>query len=126
MRLDRRALLAAGLALLPPALPGRRRSGGECAAGRYRGLAEGGVQVFRGIRYGRSTVQRRFQAPLAPAPLRDILPAQQFAGSCPQAGERDLIQDEDCCSSTSGPRRQPRAKRPVAVYFHGGAYRAAP
>ncbi|RHW16877.1 carboxylesterase/lipase family protein [Sphingomonas gilva] len=92
-------------------------------AGRWRGTSEGGVQLFRGIRYGEDTSRARFQAPRAPAPGRDTLPALAFGPSCPQRGGSDLAQAEDCLFlNVWTPGADPRAKRPVMVYFHGGAY----
>lgn len=92
-------------------------------AGRWRGVREGGLSVFRGIRYGADTSCSRFQAPVAPQHVRDILPATAFGPSCPQRGGRDLTLGEDCLFlNVWTPGTEARANRPVMVYFHGGAY----
>jgi para-nitrobenzyl esterase len=125
---DRRAVLGwgagAGFSLIPFAAAAQR--GDPVAtgtAGRWRGVREGGLSVFRGIRYGADTSRRRFQAPVAPQPVRDVLPATAFGPSCPQRGGRDLTQGEDCLFlNVWTPGTEARAKRPVMVYFHGGAY----
>jgi para-nitrobenzyl esterase len=122
VRIDRRSLLGAGL-LLPTAALARGKDPIVTApSGKYRGRSEAGLKVFRGIRYGQSTAARRFQAPLAPVPIRDTIPAQQFAASCPQTG-RELKTDEECLFlNIWTPDANPAAKRPVAFYIHGGAY----
>ncbi|MBW4331617.1 carboxylesterase/lipase family protein [Stakelama sp. CBK3Z-3] len=95
----------------------------DAPTGRYRGTRESGLSVFRGIRYGQDTSGRRFQAPLAPAPTRDVQQATRFAASCPQAGDHYADQSEDCLFlNIWTPGADPRAKRPVLLYIHGGAY----
>ena len=126
MMVDRRAVLGwgAGLSLTPFVASAQR--GDPVAtgkAGRWQGTREGGLSVFRGIRYGADTTRRRFQASVAPAPVRDILSATAFGPSCPQRGGRELIQAEDCLFlNVWTPEARAGAKRPVMVYFHGGAY----
>jgi len=86
--------------------------------------AQGGdVTAFLGIRYGRA---ERFRAP-RPEPISSPLGA--FGPSAPQRGAAG---SEDCLflniwlprdAPGSPPRgRAPRARLPVMVYFHGGAY----
>lgn len=119
----RRALLlgAAGAAVLPtilhaaPARPVVRTS-----LGRVRGTREGGLAVFRGIRYG---VAERFRAAVAPAPSRGVVEATAFGPSAPQRGDRYRPQSEDCLYlNIWTPDARPGGGRPVLVYFHGGAY----
>jgi para-nitrobenzyl esterase len=91
--------------------------------GRWQGLREQGVSVFRGIRYGRDTASARFQAPVAPAPMRDVQRAHRFGPSCPQRGTAIADQREDCLFlNVWTPDARPGGRRPVMVYFHGGAY----
>ncbi|VXC44489.1 carboxylesterase/lipase family protein [Sphingomonas sp. AX6] len=123
---DRRAVLGlgAGLSLVPFAAGAQR---GDPVAtgksGRWQGTREGNLSVFRGIRYGADMSRRRFQAPVAPKPVRDILQATEFGPSCPQRGGSDLTQREDCLFlNVWTPGTDARASRPVMVYFHGGAY----
>lgn len=92
------------------------------AAGRWRGATEGGVQVFRGIRYGVDPTPFRFQPVSAPAPVRDTLAATEFAPSCPQRADI-ANQKEDCLFlNVWTPDARRGGNRPVMVYFHGGAY----
>ena len=83
--IDRRAFLgAAAAAAATPAFA----QGDPIVAtslGRIRGTSEGGLAVFRGIRYGRAA---RFRAPAPPPPSRDLLEATRFGPSCPQRGDR--------------------------------------
>ncbi|WNO54819.1 carboxylesterase/lipase family protein [Stakelama saccharophila] len=91
--------------------------------GRYRGVSENGLSVFRGIRYGQDTRTRRFRAPLAPEPRREVQNATEFAASCPQASNHYARQSEDCLFlNIWTPGADARANRPVMLYIHGGAY----
>lgn len=116
---SRRAVLAGGLAL---GLPPRAWAAGdpvvEAPAGRFTGTREGGLSRFLGIRYGRAD---RFRAPVAAA--RGEATAQAFGPICPQRGLKDEPQSEDCLFlNIWSPGTEPAARRPVMVYFHGGAY----
>nr|WP_326525098.1 carboxylesterase family protein [Sphingomonas sp.] len=85
---------------------------------RWTGTVEAGVHVFRGIRYGTA---ERFRAPTPFLPAETVR-ATAFGPSCPQAS-RIAPASEDCLYLnvwTAEP--DARAKRPVMVYFHGGAY----
>lgn len=129
-RIDRRcflgnsALTAAALSLPGAAYAAQGRSSVvSTTKGRVRGTVEDGLHVFRGLRYGQDTRPRRFQAPRAPEPWSGIADATTFASSCPQRGNRYASTSEDCLFLnvwTPGP--DPRARRPVMVYIHGGAY----
>jgi para-nitrobenzyl esterase len=78
---------------------------------------EDGIQVFRGIRYG---MAERFRAPVA-APFSKGGPA--FGPSSPQRGDRYRPVSEDCLYlNVWTPGVSVRARRPVIVYIHGGAY----
>ncbi|WP_084581360.1 carboxylesterase/lipase family protein [Sphingomonas azotifigens] len=115
----RRAVLAGGLALT---LPPRAWAAGdpvvEAPAGRFTGGRDGGVARFLGIRYGRA---ERFRAPVAVP--RAAAAAQAFGPICPQRGLKDEPQSEDCLFlNIWTPGTEPAARRPVMVYFHGGAY----
>lgn len=88
--------------------------------GPVRGASEGGLSVFRGIRYGRA---ERFQAPRPPSRSRDPIPATAFGPSAPQRGDRYKPASEDCLFlNVWTPEARPGGRRPVMVYFHGGAY----
>jgi len=76
------------------------------------------LRSFPGIRYGRAA---RFRAPV---PVRK---AEQQAGGfgpvCPQRGERYRPQSEDCLFlNVWTPDPGAADRKPVMVYFHGGAY----
>lgn len=123
---DRRTLLASGVAALAASTTLKAAPASSVVrtrAGPVRGTIEDRLHVFRGLRYGQDTRERRFQAPLAPTPWSDIADATDFAASCPQKEGRIGPTSEDCLFLnlwTPGPH--PRAKRPVMVYIHGGAY----
>ncbi|MBB5685306.1 carboxylesterase/lipase family protein [Sphingobium boeckii] len=123
LTISRRAVVAGTLAL--PALLHAAPVSAQVSApaGRYRGLIEGGVQVYRGIRYGEDTRPARFRAPTAPRPVRTVQDATAFAASCPQNSDEYLPASEDCLFlNIWTPGAGARAKRPVMVYIHGGAY----
>lgn len=120
MKIDRRALVASGLALA--AAPEARAQTAPIVRTRYgrvRGAAEGGVLAFKGIRYGAPT--RRFMAPQPPTAWRGVRDALAYGPACPQRGLDHEPQSEDCLflnvwtPALSG-------RRPVLVYVHGGAY----
>lgn len=88
--------------------------------GPVRGLREGGLSVFRGIRYG---VAERFQAPRPPRPSVEAIAATRFGPSAPQRGDRYQPTSEDCLFlNVWTPEARPGGRRPVMVYIHGGAY----
>ena len=83
-----------------------------------RGVTETGIATFLGIRYG---VAARFQAP-APPP-RATIDAHGYGPSAPQPGLPGIAKSEDCLFlNVWTPEADRRARRPVMVYFHGGAY----
>ncbi|KPF89693.1 carboxylesterase [Novosphingobium sp. AAP83] len=107
--ITRRALIGSGAALLAhPVL-----------ASRLTGQRENGVQAFKGIRYGRAA---RFARAVAEPYTGPQGKAQGFAPIAPQRGGGDEAQSEDCLFlNVWTPDADPRAKRAVMVYFHGGA-----
>ncbi|MGE1125630.1 carboxylesterase family protein, partial [Pseudomonas zeae] len=85
--------------------------------GRIRGRREAGLHVFRGVRYGQDTAQRRFQPPLPPEPWRGIVDATDFAPSCPQRAMQ-VGTSEDCLFlNIWTPGTEAAAKRPVMLYI---------
>ena len=117
----RAVLLGSGAALLPTAAHSApRRPLVATSLGRVRGLREGGLSVFRGIRYG---LAERLRAPKAPPRSRDVVEAVAFGPSAPQRGDRYKPQSEDCLYlNVWTPEPRAGGNRPVMVYFHGGAY----
>jgi para-nitrobenzyl esterase len=91
--------------------------------GRWRGRRDGGLHVFKGIRYGADTGPRRFLPPIPPAPWTGAREAVEFGPVAPQPGLRDRPQSEDCLHlNIWTPGLRDNARRPVMVWFHGGAF----
>ena len=120
MIVTRRALLV-GAAALPTILHAQSSAPVvQTTLGRFRGAREGGLSVFRGIRYG---LAERFRAPVAPRPADEVVDALRFGPSAPQRGDRYRPQSENCLYlNVWTPDARPGGRRPVMVYFHGGAY----
>jgi len=109
----RRTVLAASAALLIAAAPHV-----EAKAGRFTGTRAGGIHGFRGIRYGCAA---RFMPPVA-EPAATVR-ATAYGPSAPQGSRRYQPQSEDCLFlNVWTPSPDGRARRPVLLYIHGGAY----
>ena len=116
----RRAAVGAGLAAAALSATPAFAASSVPSAGRYRGLREQGVAAFLGIRYATAA---RFTPPVAEPFEGEPLSARTFGPIAPQAGLSDQRQSEDCLYlNVWTPEADPRARRPVMVYFHGGAY----
>jgi para-nitrobenzyl esterase len=119
--IDRRRFLAAagaaGAFLTAGPLSGAAKNP---QVGRYRGLIDRGVPAFLGIRYARAA---RFALPVREPWEGEAYKAVAFGPLAPQAGGQGERQSEDCLFlNVWTPEANPRARRPVMVYFHGGAY----
>jgi para-nitrobenzyl esterase len=120
--------------------------------GSISGTREDGVNVFRGVPYGADTAPVRFQAPLPPAHWSGVRACESFttrapqltalrgldslnsspslgsagsatAGAPPRIAPESGVQSEDCLHlNVFTPALRDHRKRPVLVYFHGGAY----
>lgn len=90
--------------------------------GRIRGYLDDGIRVFKGVRYGADTAGRRFMAPLAPHPWDGVLDALEHGSSCPQSSREDAVSEDCLFLNVYTPGLRDRARRPVMVYIHGGAY----
>lgn len=109
---------AALLAAMP--MPSLARPAKAVRVGRYTGVTGNGVHAFKGIRYGRA---QRFAPPVAEPWDGPAVAATKFGPICPQRGMVDELQQEDCLYlNVWTPESDPRARRAVMVYFHGGAY----
>jgi para-nitrobenzyl esterase len=145
LRLDRRSFLVqstgVGAALLLPRRPAWAANGGEpvvdTTSGKIRGVTVDGIAAFKGIPYGASTAgANRFMPPQKPAPWGGVRKAVDWAGHAPQAffGQRrpevshlappsDTVQvSEDCLTLNLWTPGLDAGKRPVMVWFHGGAF----
>jgi para-nitrobenzyl esterase len=94
-------------------------------SGVVRGYLDQGISAFKGIPYGGDTTSRRFQPPVPAPRWSGVRDARSFGPVAPQgaAGRASSNASEDCLRLnvwTAGLRDEKR--RPVLVYFHGGAY----
>jgi para-nitrobenzyl esterase len=111
----------------------------EIASGKIRGRSIDGVNAFKGVPYGAPTGGRnRFMPPRKPAPWAGVRDALDWAGHAPQhpsslkqrpeladlSGPRDTVpESEDCLTLNLWTRGlADGAKRPVMVWYHGGAF----
>jgi len=120
--------------------------------GSISGTLEDGINVFKGVAYGADTAPVRFQAPLPPTPWTGVKACDAFttrapqltpargpesinaapslgpagvtpAGAAPRVAPEAGVQSEDCLHlNVFTPGLRDHRKRPVLVYFHGGAY----
>lgn len=119
--ISRRALIGAGavLALMPRAASAAFGLTVDCSAGRFAsGEGQGGIFAFKGIRYGRA---ERFCAPHAEPRAAETVRAEAFGPIAPQ-GRGEGPKSEDCLFLNVWTSGGTGARRPVMVYFHGGAY----
>lgn len=146
--ISRRDLLGAatGLALAAPGLARAATSAEifpvvETAQGRVRGLVSGGINVFKGVRYGADTSGRnRFMAPQPVAPWTGVRDATAYGNYAPQMPSdrrraySDLIMydiqpggmGEDCLVlNLWTPGLSKTARKPVMVHLHGGGFYAS-
>lgn len=89
--------------------------------GHVRGVRDGGVSVFRGVRYGADTSARRFMPPLPPAQWDGVVDAFEYGPAAPQDRTDERI-SEDCLFLNVWTPALDDARRPVMFYIHGGAY----
>lgn len=92
-------------------------------SGKVRGYFDNGINVFKGIRYGADTANRRFMPPLPPEPWSDVRDALSYGPSAPQPSRATDKPNEDCLFlNVWTPGLRDGRKRPVMFYIHGGAY----
>lgn len=109
----------------------------ETESGKVRGYLENGVYTYKGIPYGAPTGGKaRWLPPRKPETWAGVRETMVFAGMCPQHiysqsadGPAFLKQmqydfaSEDCLRlNIWTPKVNDGRKRPVMVWFHGGAY----
>lgn len=91
--------------------------------GKIRGYMDDGILVFKGIRYGADTSQRRFMSPLPPEKWSGIIDTVEYGPSAPQGSRGGDKVSEDCLFlNVFTPGLRDKKKRPVMFYIHGGAY----
>ena len=107
----------------------------EIAAGKVEGTVIEGILAFKAIPYARAA---RFAPPGAPEPWSGVRDATAYRGRAPQAGLRpgnrpeletfsgapDTSPDSEDCLTLHvwSPSVSDGVKRPVMVWFHGGAF----
>jgi len=89
--------------------------------GPVRGYSDGGVNVFKGVRYGADTGPSRFRPPVAPPAWSEVRDALDYGPACPQTGTDEPISEDCLFLNVWTPGLDARA-RPVMFYIHGGAY----
>lgn len=111
----------------------------DTTAGRVRGAIIEGVAAFKCIPYGAPTSgANRFMPPRKPSPWAGVRDALEYTGHAPQQGLRPPTrpeladfsgapdtspETEDCLTlNVWSANPQSAAKRPVMVWFHGGAF----
>src|SRR5262245_24872895 len=67
----------------------------ETTTGKIRGLLDGGIHVFKGVRYGADTTTRRFLPPIPPQAWTGVRDTVDFGPNAPQPSSSGLI-GEDC------------------------------
>lgn len=91
------------------------------SAGAVRGMVEGDLMVFRGIRYAAPPVgEFRFKAPQPPDDILGTHIAAEFQSNCTQLGGSGTIGDEDCLFLNVW-AHDDEVVRPVMVYLHPGS-----
>ena len=122
----RRRLLGTSAALTLLAVPAARAAASSpvvrTRAGRVRGILDGDLQLFRGIRYGADTAPRRASNHRS-RPVRGVAWSMPRVRRRESAAGRGAGQSEDCLFlNVTAPVAAAGRARPVIVYIHGGAY----
>jgi len=103
----------------------------QTTAGPVRGIDDGRLRVFKGIRYAAPpTGARRWRAPEPPEPWTEPADGTRFGAIAPQPANPVInlgpgfVQDEDCLflNVWAAATVRPGDGCPVMVWVHGGAY----
>src|SRR3984885_13995120 len=109
----------------------------ETTSGKISGAVVDGISAFKGVPYGASTAgANRFMPPQKPQPWAGVRAAVDWAGHAPQAyagprrpevtalsGTPDKVPvSEDCLTLNVWTPGLDASKRPVMVWYHGGAF----
>ena len=93
------------------------------ATGQWRGARVGDLHVFKGLRYGADTGPRRFLPPIPPASWTGVRDAIEYGPMAAQPSSAGRPVSEDCLHlNVWTPGLRDNRKRPILVWFHGGAY----
>jgi para-nitrobenzyl esterase len=145
LRLDRRRFLVQSALTGAAVLVARRQAWAavpsdpvvDTTSGKIGGAAADGINAFKGIPYGASTAgANRFMPPQKPAPWSGVREAIDWAGHAPQAfagrrrpevaalsGTPDKVPvSEDCLTLNLWTPGLDAGRRPVMVWYHGGAF----
>jgi para-nitrobenzyl esterase len=120
------------------AAPGNRQPVVETTEGKVRGYAADEILIFKGIHYGASTAgPNRFLPPRKPEAWSGVRDMFEYGASAPQlsatsrralpitagyAYGKSLPMNEDCLVLNVFTPAADKAKRPVMVWLHGGAF----
>ncbi|MEW9552562.1 carboxylesterase/lipase family protein [Nonomuraea sp. NPDC050783] len=114
----------------PSSAPGGGRGGPvvRLDGGRVRGVEDGNVVRFRGVRYAQPPVGAlRWRPPRPVAAWPGVLPATASGPACPQASDnpKESSEAEDCLTlDVTVPKEAGREPRPVMAWLHGGGFNA--
>jgi para-nitrobenzyl esterase len=103
----------------------------ETSGGRLKGREEGGVRIFRGVRYARPLEgQHRFLPPKPVVAQAGLIDATEVGPAAPQyalpffgwISAAGVAHGDDCLSLNVWTPGLDAAKRPVVVWIHGGGF----
>jgi para-nitrobenzyl esterase len=94
-------------------------------SGMIRGVDDGDVLRYRGIRYARPPVgQLRWRPPQPMARWRGVVPATASGPACPQdnGNPKERSDAEDCLTLDVTVPKEGAKRKPVMVWLHGGGF----
>ncbi|MFB4289703.1 carboxylesterase/lipase family protein [Nonomuraea sp. ATR24] len=108
----------------PSTAPKPRPSIMKLDSGRIRGVDDGAVRTYSGIRFAQPPLGRlRWKEPVRVAPWRGVADATKPGRPCPQADRGKQLGEEDCLFlDVTAPAKASRKPLPVMVWLHGGGF----